>query len=231
MRQWKKRNLSPQVVLEALELINEICNFIHNKKHMNRAAFYLETLYDMIWFLEVQEYLQLLSEGGLKEEFDTKASTSYIRVINNCSVGCFARQIGTCVDYFVKHKQFLFIKHGVHDNIDYYIDDKDIRSTIMVWMQIQRLPQQPGNNLGQSVVTEIITDQGIFSTNTAISCLNNISFNVADTDKKKGSIYVNRNERSNVVGYRNRFWDKYSFAVNVLFSLNTATISISPAFN
>ena len=37
--------------------------------------------------------------------------------------------------------------------------------------------------------------------------MNNLSFNVADTDKKKESIYVDGHIRPDVVAYRNRFCD------------------------
>ena len=114
---------------------------------MKKAAFSLENPYDMMSVLGVREYLKLLADGGLKEESATKAATSYTRVINNCSIEWFARQIGTCGDYFVKHKKLLVIKQGVHKKIDSYIDDGDIRSTIMAWLRSQNPPQQTGHNL------------------------------------------------------------------------------------
>ena len=42
-----------------------------------------------------------------------------------------------------------------------------------------------------------------------ISWINNLSFNVADTNKKIGLIYVNMYERPNDVIYRNRFCDRW----------------------
>ena len=52
---------------EALELITEVFYCIQNKIRTKRAALSLETPYDTICVLEVQEYLQLLAEGGIKE--------------------------------------------------------------------------------------------------------------------------------------------------------------------
>ena len=46
--QYAKRDLSPHDVLEALELITEICNFLWNKKRMKRESLSLETLYYII---------------------------------------------------------------------------------------------------------------------------------------------------------------------------------------
>ena len=80
---YTNMDLSPQDVPESLELITGICYCLHNKRHMKRAELYPETPYDTICVLEVWEYLQLLSEGGLKEELATKPATCYIRVIKN----------------------------------------------------------------------------------------------------------------------------------------------------
>ena len=155
----------------------------------------------MIHVLAVREYLRLISEGGLKEELSTNAFTHYIRVINNRSVERFTRQLGTCGDYFVKHKQSLFSKQGVHKKIAFYIGDEDIRSAILACLQIQKPPQQTDHKLIQFVITELLPDQEI---NTAISWINKLSFNVADTDKKKGLMYVDGHEIPNVVANINR---------------------------
>ena len=98
MRYYTKRDLSSQAVLEALELITEICDCLQNKKHMKRVALSLEIPHYTIHVLEVGEHLQLLSEGSPKEELATKDSTRYIRVINNRSVEWFSRHLGTCGD-------------------------------------------------------------------------------------------------------------------------------------
>ena len=74
-RQYTKRDLSPQAVLEVLELITEICDFLHKKRRMKRAELSFETPYDTVLVSEVREYLQLLAEGGLKEELATKDAT------------------------------------------------------------------------------------------------------------------------------------------------------------
>ena len=108
---------------------------------MERASFSFKTLYDMIVVLKLCEYLQLLAEGGLKEKSATKSVTPYIRFINNSSVEWFARQLKKCGNYFVKHKKLLVIKQGFHKKFAYYIGDEDICSVILVWLQIQNLPQ------------------------------------------------------------------------------------------
>ena len=54
-------------MLEALVLITEICDYIRNNRRMKSSAFCLDNPYDMIFVLEVREYLQLLAKGGLKE--------------------------------------------------------------------------------------------------------------------------------------------------------------------
>ena len=66
VRQYTKRDLYPEAVLEALVLITYICDCIWNKRHMKREAFSLKTLYNIIHVLPVQEHLKLLSEGGMK---------------------------------------------------------------------------------------------------------------------------------------------------------------------
>ena len=58
--QYTKRDLSPQAVSEALKLINEIWDCLHNKNHMKRSAFSLDTPYDTIRVLTVQQYLDLI---------------------------------------------------------------------------------------------------------------------------------------------------------------------------
>ena len=98
-------------------------------------------MYGAIIVLVVREYLQLLAEGGLKEELTAKADTCYIRFIKNKSVEWFARKIGTCGDYFVDHKQAIVRKQGVHKKIASYINDEYIRSAILTWLQSQKPTQ------------------------------------------------------------------------------------------
>ena len=159
--------------------------------------------------LAVLEYLQLLSEGGLKDKSDRKGVTWYIRIVGNHSVEWFAQQLETCGDYFVKLKQLIVRKEIVHKKIASYINDEDIRSDILTWVWIQKTPQQTVHNLRQFVITELLPDQEIISANTSISWINNISFNVANTDNKKGLIYIDGNERPYTVAYRNQFCDRW----------------------
>ena len=67
VRQYTKKDLSPQAVSEVLELINDIFYCLCRKRHTKRAVLSLETPYDTIRVLAVWQYLQLLAEGGLKE--------------------------------------------------------------------------------------------------------------------------------------------------------------------
>ena len=96
VRYYTNTYIYPQAVSKVLELITDICNYLRNNRRIKRAAFYPKTLYDTISVLALQEYLQLIVEGGLKEELAIKAATRYIRVINNCSVRWFLRQLGKC---------------------------------------------------------------------------------------------------------------------------------------
>ena len=56
----------------------------------------------------------------------------------------------------------------------------------MVCLQRQKPPQRTGHQLRQFVINVLLPDQETISINTAIYWINKISFNVVDTDKKKG---------------------------------------------
>ena len=86
VREYTRRDLSPQAVSEVLELITDIFYCLRRKSHTKRAVLSLETPYDTICVLEVWQYLQLLSEGGPKEESAKKSTTRYIRFMMNFSV-------------------------------------------------------------------------------------------------------------------------------------------------
>ena len=64
--QYIKRDLSPQNVSEALELITEVCDCLQKNKIINIALLSFKTLFDTFRVLAVWKYLQLLAEGGLK---------------------------------------------------------------------------------------------------------------------------------------------------------------------
>ena len=66
VRQYTKRDISPNDVMEALEPITEICDCLWHKGCMKRVVLSLETPYYTIHILLVWEYLQLLDEGVLK---------------------------------------------------------------------------------------------------------------------------------------------------------------------
>ena len=106
--------------------------------------------------------------------------------IQNCSVQWFARQLRTWGEYFVNQNHFLVRKHGVHKKIAYFLYNEYICSVILMWLKIQKPPQQTGHILRQFLITNLLSGQEIISVNTEISWLNNIYFNVADTDNKKG---------------------------------------------
>ena len=61
--------------------------------------------------------------------------------------------------------------------------------------------------LSQFVITELLPYQEIIRINTTVSWINKISINVTETDKNKGSIYVDGHERLGVVAYRGWFCD------------------------
>ena len=65
--------------------------------------------------------MRLLAEGVLKDGLAKNYSTCYISVIKNITDYLLARQLGTCGDYFVKHKQFLVRKQGVYKKISSYV--------------------------------------------------------------------------------------------------------------
>ena len=117
------------------------------------------------------------------------------------------RQLGTCGDYFVNHKQLLARKKGVHKKIYSYINDEYICSAIITWLLSQNPPQRTDNNLRQFVITKLLTYQEIITFNTAMYWLNKISFNVAETENKNGLIYVDGYEIPDVVAYRNLLCD------------------------
>ena len=159
MRHYTKRDISSQAVSKVMELITEICDCLHKKKKIGRTLFSLKTRYGMICVLEVQEYLRLLAEGVLKDGLAKNYSTCYISVIKNITDYLLARQLGTCGDYFVNHKQLLVSKQGVHNKIYPYINDDDICSANIAWLLIQKLSQQTGHNLRQLVITKLLPYQ------------------------------------------------------------------------
>ena len=81
---------------------------------------------------------------------------------------------------------------------------------ILSWLRSLKPSKRTGRNLRTFVNKEVLRrDQLSISARTARSWLNELSFCVTDTDKKKGSIYVDGHERPDVIEYRNRFCDRW----------------------
>ena len=209
VRKYNKTTHTDDDILKALELISEVCDSLKNKRRIKRAAFSLDTPYDTLRVLAIRDYINYLSQGLLKGESSKNAAGVYIRVVKNRSIEWFSRQILTWGDYFIQHKQLQVSRQGAHKKVISYIDDEDILHEILAWLRSQKPSKRTGRNLMTHVNNELLPDQVSISLNTAISWLNKICFDVTDTDKKKGSIYIDGHEREDVVAYRTRFCNRW----------------------
>ena len=73
------------------------------------------------------------------------------------------------VTHLLSTSSFFDINKCVYKKIASHIDDEDIRSAIISWLQIQNPPQLTSPKLRQLVITKILSDQEIIIFNTEIS--------------------------------------------------------------
>ena len=99
---------------------------------------------------------------------------------------------------------------GNHRKFSLLIDDDDIVMECISWLRSQKLAKRTGRNF-KWFIEELILPNGPSDSKSTIAhrkyCnwLNSLSFEVTDTENKKGSIYVDGHERSDVAAYRERF--------------------------
>ena len=88
----------------------------------------------------------------------------------------------------------------------------------MSWLRSQKTAKRTGKNFKRFIEEVILPNKPSYSKSTIThstycNWLNSISFEVTDTNKKKGSIQVDGHERADVVAYRERlckrFFDRY----------------------
>ena len=77
----------------------------------------------------------------------------------------------------------------------------------MSWLRSQKPAKRTGRRFKRFIEEVILPNEpsyskSIIAHSTYCNWLNSISFEVTDTDKKKGFIYVDGHERADVVAYR-----------------------------
>ena len=154
-------------------------------------------------------------EGKLKGEAATRSAEYYIWPLKNRSVEWFYRQIGKWGDYYIQNKELIISLQGNHIKLSSLIEKEDIVMECMSWLRSQKPANITGQHFKRFIEEMLPPNETSYSKSTiahSTSCnwLNSISFEVTDTDKKKGSIYVDDHERYDVVSYRERFC-KYGF--------------------
>ena len=189
-----------------------------HKTHESYTGFSVENPYDNIRLFSVCDYLKLLPEGKLKGEAATWSSKYYIRPLKNRSVGWFSSHIGKWGDYYIQNNELIVRLQCKQIKFSLLINDEDIVMECMSWLRSQKPSKITGQHFKQFIEEVIIPNEPSYSKSTiahSTSCkwLNYLSFEVTDTNKKKGYIFVDGHERADVVDYRERlckiWFDRY----------------------
>ena len=230
VRSYKRTNFSEEEVVEALRMITEMCDSLKNKRKVQRAAFSLDSPYDTIRVLAVRDYIQFLFDGRLKVDSSTSSAKRYIPLVKNRSVEWFARNILQWGDYFIKNKQLPVSSHGKHKKTLSFIDDEDIQLQILAWLRSLKPSKRTAQSLRSFLSAELVPDPISISLSTALRLLDKLCFEVTDTDKKKGSIYVDGHERQDVVEYRTRFCERWftKYSLRMAYFEGEDMIAVEP---
>ncbi len=210
-RSYNSTRHSQADILTALELIVSMCDALKSKRRVSKgAAFSLETPYDTIRVLAVRDLIRFLSDGLRRGVSSRKVAETYVCVLKNRSVEWFARSLTGWADYFITHKQLPVSRQGKCKKTVSFVDDEDIQLQILAWLRSQKPSQRTALALKSFLGTELEPDTISVSESTARRWLNKLCFTVTDTDRKKGSIYVDGHEREDVVAYRTRFCERWA---------------------
>ena len=84
----------------------------------------------------------------------------------------------------------------------------------MSWLRSQKPAKRTGQNSKRFIEEVILPNEPSYSKYKIFhrkycNWLNSLSFEVTDTDKKKGSIYVDGHDRADVVAYKERFYKRW----------------------
>ena len=100
------------------------------------------------------------------------------------------------------------------EKVNSLIDDNDIKLEFLAWIRLQKPSRRTASRF-QTFVNEMIipnyehSNVSRISRRTASSWLNALGCLITDTEKKKGSSYVDEDEQKDVVEYRNRFCNRW----------------------
>jgi hypothetical protein len=120
--------------------------------------------------------------------------------------------------YYHKNNVILVSQQGKHRKTESLIHDEDVAFECSKWLKSQppgKRTAETFNKFLNEVIYPVYSNgfNYVGSIRTACAWLNALDFNVEDTTTKKGSIYVDGHERSDVTKHRynatNRFVAKY----------------------
>ena len=210
VRSYKVQSIDSDLLATSLVSIRRICDSLKNKRSLNSSALNIESQYDSVRLMAIRDYLNGLEEGMGKIESSKKVASVYIPLIKNRSIEWFAVQLRNWAYHFMETGSLLKFNQGKHKKLVCLIDDEDIQLECLSRLRSQKPSKRTARLFRNFINEEIIpnyqhSDATRISRRTASEWLNALNCLMSDTDKRKGSIYVDGHERADVVKYRERF--------------------------